>query len=218
MRVLTATFFRRTFAPVFFFALTSALAASAQAQAPPGSRLSEEQRARQMSDRDLAERELALRSIGKVKKVDVNVAPIEVSLAKVKEDYEGIQVANNDILRMLAAGKGLDYKVIADSSSDIKKRAARLKSYIIALQLAKDDKKRRKNLDEIEPEGMKASLLSLDASIASVISSPIFTDFGKVVDTDNSNKARDDLDNIIELSERIKRSAELTIKSARASR
>lgn len=214
MQNLTATFFRRTVVLAFSFALTSVLAASAQAQI----RMTEEQKARQAIEQDREDREWALRNLGKGKKVDLEVGTIQVSLAKVKEDYVGIQEANNDLLTMLAGGKGLDYKLIADSSGEIRKRAGHLKSYIVVLQLAAQDKKRAKNLDEIPPEEMKASLLSLDAKIVHVISSPIFKNFGSVVDKESSAKALNELDNIIELSERIKRTAESNIKNTRASR
>jgi hypothetical protein len=210
MRNLLRAFFSCT---LFTLLFSVALAVNVSAQTA-----AESERARIMAERDQAAREWQLRNIGKVKRVDVDVAPIEVSLLKVKEDYEGIQQANNDVLKMLSANKGLDYKLIADSASEIKKRASRLKSYLIALEIVKDDKERKRNLDEIEGLEMRASLLSLDASIVSLIGSPVFKEFGKVVDVDSSEKARSDLDNIIELSERIKKSAERTIKGARASR
>lgn len=213
MQSLLATFFRCTlmtliFTVAFIFALATSTPAQTAADA---------ERAREMAERDQAAREWALRNIGKVKRVDVDVAPAVVPLAKVKEDYERLQSANNDILKMLSR-KELDYKVIADSSSEIRKRAGRLKSYLVALKIVEEDKDRKKNLDEIEPEVMKTSLLSLDASIMGFISSPVFKDFGKVVDADSSAQARDNLDNIIELSERIKRSVERSMKATRASR
>jgi hypothetical protein len=203
---------------VFPLAVAFASAATASAQAPAGPSPGDLEQARIKADRDLAAREWQLRNIGKVKRVDVDVAPPQVPLGKVKEDYEKIQAANNDILKMLSTRKELDYKVIADASSEIRKRAARLKSYLVTLQIVNDDKERKKNLDELELIEIKASLLSLDASIFSLIGSPVFKEFGKVVDVSSSEKARDDLDNIIELSERIKRSVERSGKATSASR
>jgi hypothetical protein len=88
---------------------------------------------------------------------------------------------------------------------------------MVALELVKD-KERKRNPYEIELTGLKPALLSLDASIVSLISSPVFRDFGKVVDLRSSEKALDDLDTIIDLSERIRRSVERSMKSTRASR
>lgn len=213
MQSLLVTFLRRALVLLIFSgAFTFALATSTPAQTA-----ADAERARQMADRDQAAREWALRNIGKVRRVDVEVEPMSVPLAKVKEDYERLQSANNGILKMLSR-KELDYKVIADASSEIRKRAGRLNSYLVSLKIVEDDKERKRSLDEIEPAEMKASLLSLDASITSFISNPVFKDFGKVVDADSSAKARANLDSIIDLSERIKRSADRSMKSTRASR
>jgi hypothetical protein len=214
-RILTA--FRYTFiALAFFVAFAFSGGASALAQTP-----AELERARIRAERDLSEREWMLRNIGKVKRVDVDIAPPQIPLVKVKEDYEGLQAANNNILKMLSAKKELDYKVIGDGAAQIRKRAGRLRSYLITLQLVEDDDEdvgRRRNSEVIEPNEMKASLLSMDASIASLIANPVFKDFGKVVDAGSSTKARADLENIIELSERIKKAVERSMKAARASR
>lgn len=212
MRNLPANY-RRTllmFVSTLASALVFATSASAQTAA-------ESENARRAAERDMANREWELRNIGKVKKIDDDFAPVRVSLAKVKEDYEGLQRANNAILQMLSPGKDIDYKLLAEASNEIRKRAGRLKSYLVTLEIVKEDKERKRNLYEIENEELKASLLSLDSSIVSLIGSPIFKEFGKVVDATNSVKARDDLDNIIDLSERVKRSAERSLK-ARASR
>lgn len=216
MHGLLIASFRSLFVALIF-SCAFAFGTSALAQVPGGQSAADQERARQRSERDLASREWQLRNIGKVKRVDVEVAPATVTLRMVKEEYEGLQKANNHILTMLSSRKELDYKVIADASAEIRKRAGRLKSYMVALEMMGENDKRKKSLDEIESARIKASLLSMDSSIASFIANPIFKNFGSVVDRDNSAKARDDLDNIIELSERIKRSVERTMKSARAS-
>jgi hypothetical protein len=200
---------------IFLGALTLAFSSSALAQSGTSPTSSESRRA---ADADLAQREWQLRNIGRIKRVDIEVAPTSVKLGSIKEDYEGLQKANNSILTMLQVGKELDYKVIADASSEIKKRAARLKSYLLTLEMVKENDKRKKSPDEIEYAEMKASLLSMDASIARFVSNPIFKNFGKVVDVESATKARDDLDNIIELSEKIKKSSERARKDARAQR
>lgn len=203
---------------IIFSAFTLAFVSTARAQAVPGASAAEQERARQRAEADLAFREWQLRNIGKVKKVDIEVGPPTVTLANIKEDYEGLQKANNSILSMLQSGRELDYKILADASSEIKKRASRLKSYLIALEMVKENDKRKKSADEIAYAEMKPSLLSMDASIVRFVANPIFKNFGKVVDLDNSMKARDDLDNIIDLSEKIKKSSERAKKEARAQR
>ncbi|MBD0372911.1 MAG: hypothetical protein ICV60_18855 [Pyrinomonadaceae bacterium] len=169
------------------------------------------------AERDLEVRERQLRGIGKVKRIENDIAQPRVTLGQVKEDYEGLQAANNALLKMLSQGNGLDYKLVEDSASEIKKRAGHLKSYMLILQMVRENENRRKTQAEIETEEIKGSILSLDAMIARLVENPIFRNFNKVLDADNSTKARDDLDDIIDLSEGIKRSAKRAMK-ARASR
>jgi hypothetical protein len=172
------------------------------------------------SERDIALRERQLRGIGKVNRVEDDIARPRLTLGQVKEDYEGLQAANNRILKMLSASAGsvLDYKLIDESASEIKKRAGRLKSYLLVLQMMKEDETRRKNLSEIGTEEIKDSLLSLDKIIVRLVDNPIFRNFDKVLDAEGSKKASDDLDDIIELSEGIKRSARRAVKLSRAAR
>lgn len=170
------------------------------------------------AERDLAARERQLRSVGKAIRIENDIAQPRVTLGQVKEDYVAIQAANNTILRMLSQGAGLDYKVIEEATSEIKKRASRLKSYMLTLQMVKENEDRRKNLVEISTEEMKASLLSLDTAIVRLIDNSIFKNFNRVVDAEGAVKARDELDDIIDLSEGIKRSAKRAFKLARASR
>jgi hypothetical protein len=170
------------------------------------------------NERILAEREWLLRSIGKAKKKDVQVEPQRLTLAQVKEDYEGIQVANNSILKMMYTSRELDRKLIANSTLEIKKHASRLKAFLTSLELVGEDKRRRRELPELDLVYLKSSLLVLDASIVRMVGNPIFKNIDKVVDVESSRKARDELENIIEFSERIRRSVERSMKNASASR
>lgn len=187
-----------------FLALVSYTDASAQQQT--------------RAERDLAVRERQLRSVGKVIRVENDIAQPRVTLGQVKEDYVGLQTANNTILKMLSQRNGLDYKLIEDAASEIKKRAGRLKSYMLILQMVKENESRRRSLMEIEPGAIKESLLTLDATIARLIDNSIFQNFNRVVDAEGAIKARDELDVIIDLSEEIKRSAKRALKLSRASR
>ncbi|HYO91101.1 MAG TPA: hypothetical protein VEQ40_05670 [Pyrinomonadaceae bacterium] len=170
------------------------------------------------AERDLAARERQLRGVGKAIRIENDIAQPRVTLGQVKQDYVGLQQANNAILSMLAQKNGLDYKVIEEAASEIKKRAGRLKSYMLTLQMVRENENRRKSLLEIETKAIKESLLSLDSTIARLIENPIFKNFNRVVDADGALKARDDLDDIIDLSEGIKRSARRALKLSRASR
>jgi hypothetical protein len=170
------------------------------------------------AERDLQLRERQLRSVGKPIIVENDLAQPRVTLGQVREDYVGLQIANNTILKMLSQQNGLDYRLIEEAASEIKKRAGRLKGYMLSLQMVRENENRRKSLMEMETEAIKASLLILDAAIAQLIDNSIFKNFNRVVDAESAIKARDELDAIIELSEEIKRSARRALKLARASR
>lgn len=168
---------------------------------------------REIADNDMANREWQLRNIGKGTRKELEVGQPHITLAQIKKEYEGLQTANNEILLMLQAGT-INYNTISDATTEIKKRASRLRSYLMLLEIVKENKKERNSLEEIEPDRIKPSLLSLDSSIVSLISNSVFKNLDKVVDTRDASKARDDLDNIIRLSDRIKRSIERSTKAA----
>lgn len=170
------------------------------------------------SERDLAARESQLRNVGRAVRIENDIARPRVRLGQVKEDYVAIQTANNTILTMLSLGNGLDYRVIEEAASEIKKRAGRLKSYMLTLQMVKENEDRRKSQSEINMEEIKVSLLSLDTAITRLVGNPIFKNFNRVVDAEGAIKARDELDVIIDMSEGIKRSARRALKLARAPR
>lgn len=173
-----------------------------------------QQNPRQIADRDLAEREWQLRNIGRATRKDVEVEQPRVTLAQIKKDYEGLQISNNQLLRMLQTG-AIDYELIVTAATDIKKRAGRLK---LALRLPEPpiNDKRVRFSDEVVSKSMKASILSLDALIMKLVSNSIFKDAGRIVDAENSAKARADIDSIIELCGKLRRGSE-KLRSASAS-
>lgn len=189
------------------------IAAPAFAQGRGFPRESEAER----NERILAEREFMLRSMGKGKKKDIQVEPQRLTLSQVKEDYEGLQLANNNILKMMSQSRELDEKVVFTATAEIRKRASRLKSFVTSLGII-EDVERKKEPADLDPALIRSSLLVLDASIMRVIENPIFKRIDKVVDVESSTKARNDLEFISVLSERVRRSIERTMKQASASR
>jgi hypothetical protein len=153
------------------------------------------------NERDLAEREWLLRTIGKFKKKDLEVGGASINLQQVKRDFEGMQLANNDILVALASNRPLDPKQISNDTARIRRFATALKNQL-SLPVPEGDKTRKVFVFE---GPLRATLLHLDAFIASFVSNPIFKTTGHVVDARHSVQARRDLDNIIDLSDRIRK-------------
>ncbi|MBA3768848.1 MAG: hypothetical protein H0W99_18085 [Acidobacteria bacterium] len=136
-----------------------------------------------------------------------------LAYAQIREDYKQIQIVNNDLARSVSAARGiLDFKYVAKSVSDIKKRALRLKENLV-LPEAKESVERSRPEVGTETEKLKSSLSVLDKLILGFVNNPIFEQ-AKTVDVQISAKARRDLEEIIEVSDQIKKSSEKLQKVA----
>ncbi|MDQ5845747.1 MAG: hypothetical protein M3539_10690 [Acidobacteriota bacterium] len=166
------------------------------------------------NERDLAEREFLLRTLGKFKKKDLEVGPREMDLQQIKKDFEGLQLANNSVLRALASKHALDHRQISTDVSNIRRRASGLKAQ---LSLPPTDSEKNRKHNEPLDQPLRAALLNLDAFVISFVSNPIFKDSAVVVDVSHSAQARRDLENIIDLSERIRKSLAQRDRTQKAS-
>ena len=137
----------------------------------------------------------------------------QTPLTQINEDFARIQVVNNALAQALAAGEELDPKLVAQAASEIKKRAGRLRENLILPEAVEE---RPKGSGLIEPGQLKASLVALDRLVISFVSNPGFRSV-KVVDPQWSAAARRDLEEIIELSGRLKKSCEQLHKAAQKS-
>jgi hypothetical protein len=127
--------------------------------------------------------------------------------SQIKEDFEGIQIAESAIIKTYTTDKKIDYALIEISAGDIIKRAKRLDSNMFAEPLAsKDETAESEHKDEKEktekPKSLKELIVDLNNAIGSFVSSPIFGNL-KVVDPKVAVKAREDLVMIEEISEKI---------------
>jgi len=130
---------------------------------------------------------------------------------QINEDFQRIQVIHNEIVRMLQPDKGLNYDRLADLTSDMKKRSARLRENLALPQPEKT------NTPPTEPETIdeahiKKTIADLHDVIVSFVANPIFKNLG-VVDAKVVDGAGENLDDIIDLSEEIKREAKLLGKT-----
>lgn len=165
-----------------------------------------EMREREMRDRDLRERQFNLRMLENEARRPVDRYEPRLAHTQIKEDFARIQVINNDLAQSVSRGGALDFKSIAKSASEVKKRAERLK-FNLALPEPEKNTKRPKAEVTAEPEQLKSSLSALGELVAGFVSNPIFKNTG-VVDAQTSAKARRDLEEIAELSDGIKKSSE----------
>lgn len=138
----------------------------------------------------------------------------DASLAymQIREDYKQIQVVNNDLARVASAGGALDLKYIEKSVSEIRKRAVRLKENML---LPEDKNLPRRSRPEVggETKQLMSSLVVLDNLVMEFVNSPIFEQ-PKTVDVQIAAKARRALEEIIEVSDQIKKNSEKLKKLA----
>src|SRR5260370_12524037 len=83
---------------------------------------------------------------------------LQAAVVNMKEDFKRIQVLRNDIARNLVARKPLEYKLVAEQTAEINKRASRLNVYMRARAVA-DEK--QNNSPELKSDHMIGALLSL---------------------------------------------------------
>jgi hypothetical protein len=191
-------------------AFTTVLATPAVAQQqgppihlPPGM---ERLEADIMHERETREREsLRRRLVARSVRVS-DPRYLQAVILQVKEDFERIQVIRNELVRATSANNSLNYKFISDATGEIRKRSNRLKNNLVLLDPAGEEKSQKKE-GELEPEQMKDALLTLCNRIESFVKSSIFETPG-VLDVEGSAKANRDLENMIQLSTNIRKSAQ----------
>lgn len=132
---------------------------------------------------------------------------------QINEDFQRIQVIHNEIVRMLQPDKGLNYDRLADLTGDMKKRSVRLRENLALPQPEKTDTP-PSHSDAIDDAHLKKTIADLHDVIVSFIANPLFKNLG-VVDAKVIDAAGKNLDDILGLSEEIKREAKLLGKTAK---
>lgn len=200
----------------------TAVAAFAMALAPPalgqqststsGQSVGRTVSAAERRARDLSERTFNLRMLEKELRRPREETNPQMPLMQIREDFLRLQVVNNDLAKAVSENSALDLKLVAKSTSEIKKRASRLKFNLALPEFKKDAAKTK---TDVGPElgQVKSSLSTLDQLVLRFTNNPVFKR-ADVVDAQLAAKARRDLDEIIELSGGIKKNSEKLLKAA----
>lgn len=129
---------------------------------------------------------------------------------QISEDYVQMQTVNLEMLRATfpvnAPAPIYDYERIARTMQDINRRAARLRGNL-NLPEARNTDSSSLPREITNNNQLRASLLMLNDAISSFVANPMFHN-AVSADTTDSVKARTDLDKIVELSRRIRQSAQ----------
>lgn len=129
-----------------------------------------------------------------------------LAFAQIREDFLRLQVVNNDLAQAVSGGRQLDFKLVAKSASEIKKRAERLKLNL-ALPEAAEGAKVPASMPPADPEQLRTALSRLDKIILR-FTNALHANGVKRFDAESSARLRLDLEAIIGLSVRVKKSSE----------
>jgi hypothetical protein len=189
------------------------LRADAQRTMTPGERMRERQvrREAQMETNLMIEALKTDSRRAKKEEKRPNLAGLQL-----QQDFEQLQTVHNRMMVMTFANKSLDYNLISEASEEIKRRATRLKS---GLPLPKPDEGKAKEeslkgWDELDQGQVKPALLALDDLVMRFVTNPVFQK-SEVINLQQSSQATRDLEAIIKLSGKIKKSANKLTKASR---
>ena len=125
-------------------------------------------------------------------------------MAEINEDFDRIRAINEDVKTATSSNASLSYKSISDRAVELKKRATRLKADLTGLPKATAEEKHQKPSVPPDEAQMRSLLSSLNGVMTSFLSNPVFSDMG-TLDNQLALKARRDLEDMIELSEVVKK-------------
>lgn len=127
---------------------------------------------------------------------------IDSKFPEIKEDFEGIQLAQAAIIKAYSTGENIDYKQIRKSAEEIIKNAKRLDSNLFSSKL---DKKKSKK-DDKKTESVKDLIVDLDNAIGKFTQSAMFQNL-KDVEPEVAKKAQNDLAKIVKISDKLSEAA-----------
>jgi hypothetical protein len=121
------------------------------------------------------------------------------------EDFQGLQTANREMMKVSANLDGSTYKRISSLADDINKRAKRLKTNL-GIPDWKDDKPAAEPAAEMNPPQLKASLTALNTSVTSFVTNQVFKD-PRIATVGQLHNLRRDIVSVIDLSHVVKKGA-----------
>jgi hypothetical protein len=132
---------------------------------------------------------------------------------QINEDFQQLQVIHNEIVRMLQPDKSLNYDRLADLTGDMKKRSARLRENL-ALPVPDKTQAEPAHPETIDEAHIKKTIADLHDVVVSFVANPIFRNIA-VVEPKTIDAATKDLNNLMDLSDELKREAKTLGKSGK---
>lgn len=160
-------------------------------------------------------REASLRSAEMPSSADqANQRRLAAAIDQTKQDFKRIQLVRNDMVDELLANKPLDFKRITEQTTEVNKRANRLRTFLVPAK-PEEKKKEAENSAEMNNDEVKGALIKLCNLIHSFTTNPMFKEIGDKLDLKEADKANSDLLAIIEISEKVRINAERLSKTSK---
>ncbi len=155
-----------------------------------------------------AELERIKREANKVYK-DESVNERKIRFTAIREDFESIQKLQDSIIKAYTRSKKINYSKIAKSARSMSKNARRLDVNLFGKisEGLLEEKKLQKSI-EFDQKIVPDLIVKLDNAIGKFVVSPIFQDL-QTIDSEASKIAQTDLEKVINLSQKLFRSAEI---------
>jgi hypothetical protein len=154
---------------------------------------------------EMDRRELQLSDVSRGKRREADPRWERALMDQVNEDFQRLLKLHNQIVRAITRHDPPDYQFISDATDEIKKRATRLQSTLGLHKPETAETKREGQVMAGQPA--KDDLIALCRKIESFITNPIIETPG-TVDAQQLERARRDLEDVVELSGAIKKRAE----------
>lgn len=133
-------------------------------------------------------------------------------LTEVNQDMGRLKILNQELSAHVAAtDQQLNYKSILENLTEVKKRAVRLGTDLSLPQ--EENKEKRIVGKDAEKGALQPALLELNKLVDDFLNNPIFSDTG-AVDLQLAAKARRDLDDVILISDKLRKNAEKRSKAS----
>lgn len=143
----------------------------------------------------------AQKSNVKDKSTDANNG-IESKYDEIKEDFEGMQLSQQQIIKAYSTGEKIDLETIKSAADKITGHAIRLNLNLFAIKLKDDDRS-----GEDSTKTLRNLIVDLDNAIGDVVTSEIFKNL-RVIDQPAAEKTQADLTRVAEISQQLSKKAE----------
>lgn len=126
---------------------------------------------------------------------------IDKKFPEIKDDYEGIQLAQDAIVKAYTTGEKINYEQIEKSAKEVNKNAERLRSNLFI-----SEAETKKEKDEKKIKSVKDLIVDLDKAVGAFVASAMFQNL-RVVEQKTADKAQTHLAQIIKISRELSREA-----------